>query len=313
MKTLIAYLRLVRIPNVFTVPGDPLAGAAVATWALMQAGAPATPMGAMSAGWRAPFLCALAGSLIYLAGMAFNDIFDAEEDRRERPERPIPSGQVSVGGAGVLGLLLHAGGLAAAWTASPAAGKCAVALVVATFAYNGALKSGPLGATAMGLCRALNLLMGAFAVGWSPRPAGTLQEAAPLLAAFLLLAYVVAITRTAEGEVSGLDATAAGRALERFLVIVAAGIGLAALGGLPGSIWGIAPLVVLVYLLGRAAARLAKDPRGPNVGGMIKASVFGIVLFDDALLFAVEAWPVDVALPLLLIPATILGRAFYST
>ncbi len=301
MNSVIAYLRLVRIPNVFTVPGDPLAGAALA-----MIGAPA------QAPWRGPLLAALAGCLIYLAGMAFNDVFDREEDARERPNRPIPAGQASVAGASLLGLMLHGGGIAAAWSASPMAGQCAVALVAATFLYNATLKSGPLGPLAMGLCRGLNLLMGAFAVGWTPLLAGTAPQAAPLLAAVLLAAYVVAITRAAQGEVTGADATAAGKALERFLVVIAGGVGLAALGSLPGSAWAFVPLAALVAILARAATRLAQDPTGPNVGGLIKTSVFGIVLLDDALLLAAGATEAAILLPLLLVPAWLLGKAFYS-
>ena len=38
---------------------------------------------------------ALSAGSTYLAGMALNDVADLEEDRRERPERPIPSGAVT--------------------------------------------------------------------------------------------------------------------------------------------------------------------------------------------------------------------------
>ena len=34
-------------------------------------------------------------TFFYLGGMYLNDAFDAEIDAAERPERPIPSGQVS--------------------------------------------------------------------------------------------------------------------------------------------------------------------------------------------------------------------------
>jgi heme O synthase-like polyprenyltransferase len=36
-----------------------------------------------------------AGSAIYIGGMYLNDAFDVEFDRQHRPERPIPSGQIS--------------------------------------------------------------------------------------------------------------------------------------------------------------------------------------------------------------------------
>src|SRR6478672_9585894 len=60
-------------------------------------------------------LLLLATSCLYCAGMIFNDFFDVEQDRRERPERPIPSGRVTRRTAGWLGGgLLLAGVLFAA-------------------------------------------------------------------------------------------------------------------------------------------------------------------------------------------------------
>ena len=70
---------LVRFPAALTVPGDTLAGAAAA--------------GTLS-GWR-PVVLATSSMCLYWAGMALNDFADRELDRKERPERPIPSGRVT--------------------------------------------------------------------------------------------------------------------------------------------------------------------------------------------------------------------------
>ena len=51
------------------------------------------------AGWHGlPYLLGSSAAL-YMAGMAFNDIADRDEDAEVRPNRPIPSGQVSFAGA----------------------------------------------------------------------------------------------------------------------------------------------------------------------------------------------------------------------
>ena len=42
-----------------------------------------------------PLPLLLAMTLFYVGGMYLNDAFDANIDARERPERPIPSGQIS--------------------------------------------------------------------------------------------------------------------------------------------------------------------------------------------------------------------------
>jgi len=46
----------------------------------------------------------LSTSCLYAGGIVFNDIFDLDIDRTERPERPIPRGQVSLKNARFLAL-----------------------------------------------------------------------------------------------------------------------------------------------------------------------------------------------------------------
>jgi 4-hydroxybenzoate polyprenyltransferase len=60
------------------------------------------------------WVCA-AATLLYVAGMYFNDAFDATFDRLHRPERPIPSGAITVGAVWRWGFAWLCGGLACAW------------------------------------------------------------------------------------------------------------------------------------------------------------------------------------------------------
>ena len=73
-------LKLGRISNLPTVWTNTLAGVVLAGGATGDA--------------RVPWLM-LALSLCYVAGMFLNDAFDREFDARHRPERPIPSGEVT--------------------------------------------------------------------------------------------------------------------------------------------------------------------------------------------------------------------------
>src|ERR1700677_320330 len=93
------WLQLIRLPNVLTAAADSLAG-----W-LLATGSAADP------GRWLPL--AAASIVLYASGTALNHVFDLEIDRAERPNRPLPSGQVSrrtaawLGGAGlVLGPIL---------------------------------------------------------------------------------------------------------------------------------------------------------------------------------------------------------------
>src|SRR5205085_4341576 len=88
---LVTYLKLGRVSNLPTVWSNTLAGIAVA-------GGPVTTSTAL--------LLATAFSCSYVGGMFLNDAFDHRIDGRERPERPIPQGHVSVREVFSIGALL---------------------------------------------------------------------------------------------------------------------------------------------------------------------------------------------------------------
>ena len=152
-----AWLRLLRVPNLLTVPGDVLAGIALA----------AADTG-RSPGPLAAALAVLASLCLYAFGLILNDLADVREDRIHRPDRPLVDGSVTpVAAQRVLCALLLAGllsaravGTDAFWVAFRLAGFVA--------AYDLLLKSYRLpGAVGMGLCRATSLLLGATAAGSS--------------------------------------------------------------------------------------------------------------------------------------------------
>src|SRR5262245_50204166 len=168
MNALAPYARLVRLPNLPTALADvTLAALAV---------------GALPERWVAFLLLLASSACLYMAGMVLNDVFDVEEDRRERPERPIPSGEVNAREAALLGGVLLVFGLlfagAAGWALvqldQAASGwrppVVAVLLVVAILAYDGGMKRTALGPVVMGLCRALNVLLGVSIAGAFPWP-----------------------------------------------------------------------------------------------------------------------------------------------
>ena len=179
-------LRLGRISNLPTVWTNVLVGALLAGGSLADA--------------RLPLLM-LALSLFYVGGMFLNDAFDRDFDAQHRPERPIPSGQVSaqqVFGIGFGLLALGMVGVAAAsrgpdgipaWRALAAG----VALTAAIVFYDAHHKGNPLSPLIMGLCRVFVVLTAAFSV------AATLPPAV-VLAAAALLCHLIGLTYIAKQE-----------------------------------------------------------------------------------------------------------------
>jgi len=107
-----------------------------------------------------------ASTLLYAAGMVLNDAFDATLDAKERPERPIPSGRILRATAFRVGFVLLLSGVALACLVSwqlqnRTSAMVAVLLAFAIVAYDAKLKTTELGPSAMGICRYLNVLLGA--------------------------------------------------------------------------------------------------------------------------------------------------------
>ncbi len=190
-----AYLRLLRLGNVFTAWADVLAAILICTPALAQ-----VP-------WARALLVLAASSCLYLGGMVLNDVFDVEYDRQTRPDRPIPSGQISRKAAGILGAVLLAAGLGAAILSGPRVLAVAAWLAVAIVAYDAGTKWTIVGPILMGICRTLNFTLGLALFEhaiWLPN-----QLHVPLVgrlgtaAAVGLGLYVMSLTRFARYETTG--------------------------------------------------------------------------------------------------------------
>jgi len=179
-------LRLGRISNLPTVWSNVLVGF------LLAGGRLADP--------RLPLLM-LALSLFYVGGMFLNDAFDRDFDAEHRPERPIPSGQVSAQQVFAVGFGLLALGMAGVAGASGGmdgmpswrAGAAAVALAAAIVFYDAHHKDNPLSPLVMGLCRVLVVVTAAFS-------ASAVLPDAVLLAAAALLCHLIGLTYIAKQE-----------------------------------------------------------------------------------------------------------------
>lgn len=175
-----AWLRLARISNVPTVVSDAVAGGVLA-----GAGAD------VRVATIAPVAAAMV--LFYTAGMVANDVFDLDVDCRERPERPLPSGLVSVRSAVVATILLFASGEALLLAVDASTGLAGLALIAVIVLYDAWHKRNALAPVLMGATRALVYVVAALAV------AGTVAGAVRG-AAVLLLVYVVGLTQVARAE-----------------------------------------------------------------------------------------------------------------
>lgn len=251
-------LRLVRPANLPSAAADALAGAAIVGGA-----EPATYA-----------TLAAASVLLYAGGVALNDVFDADLDAVERPERPIPSGEISLRSGFGLAAALMACGIAAAFTVSVVAGVVATGVAYAAVVYDRWAKRNPLwGPLAMGACRGLNLLLG--------------MAAAPLLmpnyAAWAVVPalYVAGLTSLSRGETGAAAPRAAAVALAAALGVMAAQL---AFGFTAPGRWSAGLVFVLLFgfLVVPPFWRAWREPRPPMVRAAVTFGVLGITAIDAA-------------------------------
>lgn len=174
-------LRLGRVSNLPTVWSNVMAAAVLCGANLW---APTTAMMMLTA------------SLLYVGGMFLNDACDAKIDALQRPDRPIPAGEISRFAVFAAASALLVAGIGIAATYGPRAFVAALTTVLAITVYNLWHKGNPAGPVIMGLCR-----VGVYCTTSVAITGGL--PAAVLTGALLLLGYVLGLTYVAKYENSG--------------------------------------------------------------------------------------------------------------
>ncbi|MEN2284032.1 UbiA-like protein EboC [Algoriphagus sp. SE2] len=297
---LFAHLQLTRPANVVTAIADILAGFAIAGMGVYLTSFSNSENHLFDLAWLV-----LSTIGLYAGGVAFNDVFDADLDAIERPERPIPSGRASIKSASIMAFsLLLIGVLAAAQVSMTSA---LIAFGVAIFAvlydYWGKHQNffGPIN---MGLCRAGNLLLGVSVVP------GLVSEFAFI--GLIPLVFVAAITMISRGEVHGKNKRALFGGLGMYLIIIAAIIVLAFVWG--GKPFEVIPFIGLfAYMIFPPLIKAIKKQEPKLIGKAVKAAVISLIILNASLSSAFAGWFYGL-LVLILLPISLwLARKFAVT
>jgi 4-hydroxybenzoate polyprenyltransferase len=313
-QPLMAWLQLLRVPNVFTAIADVSMGYLVA-----------------DGGARRPALWLMLiviSSCLYLGGIVLNDVFDFELDRRERPERPLPSGRIARPTAALVGgVLLSIGVLlawpAAAWSQSAASpqftpGLIALALAICVLFYDGLFKATPLGPLFMGGCRFLNVMLG---VGVTEN-AALFQTATPWIVAGGIGLFVMGITWFARNEAVASPRSVLWAGLTLMLIGVAVLTLLPFRGGLPPArqrvmfaqdwVWPMLIWVLTAPVWRRSLAAIVR-PQPERIQMTIKQALLSLIVLDAAIALLVAGPGYALGLLALMIPAAALGRFVSAT
>lgn len=146
------WAELVRLPNLFTVPGDILLGmCAVSSVASLSL--------------TSYFYVLSISLLLYGGGMILNDIMDYEEDKQARSHRVLPSGRIAIEWAKVAVVSCFSLAVILSHFYSQSVFVITILLIGVIYLYDGPSRKIPhLGFVTMGACRSLNILLGAVAI-----------------------------------------------------------------------------------------------------------------------------------------------------
>lgn len=292
------FARLARPANLPTAAADICAGIAIGLY-----------IQSIDAGLFLPEHIGITLSLVfssvflYAGGVVFNDVFDAELDAIERPERAIPSGLVSLGEAKIWGSLLLLSGILLAFNCTVVSGIIAVLLAAAIFMYDAYSKHhGFLGPLNMGICRGLNLLLGISILG----------SIMPWWISIVPIIYIFAITLISRGEVHGNNKNHILWAGILYAIVV---IAIALILGLQtNELLIVVPFLILfAILIFLPLSRAYRENSPKNIKKAVISGVLSLIVMNACWVAGFSSWYLALGVLLLLPLSVILSKLFAVT
>ncbi len=241
---------------------------------------------------------------LYAGGVVFNDVFDHDLDKIERPERALPSGRILKSEAILGGTLLLSIGIFCAFWHSSLSGFIAIIISICALFYDWKGKHmsifGPIN---MGLCRAFNLLL-----GMSMYEIGVFNYGYLII---IPLIYIAAITLVSRGEVHGGNPKTLLFALFLFLTVHICQIYFAYTFG--HLLLALPFIVTHFYLIFSKIIVAIKSPIGQNIGKTVKIGVLTLILMNAAWVSLSGQWEMAIFVVLLLPVSILLGKKFAVT
>jgi 4-hydroxybenzoate polyprenyltransferase len=295
------YTSLVRLPNLFSAASNILPG-----YCIIVATIPSS--------FSNTNVLHLAGlmvtsSLLYMAGIVFNDYFDIEIDKKERPTRPLPSGNVSKRTALTIAISSMIAANIISLVISWMSFVFAVILTSIIIAYDSRLKHKTIiGPISMSFARFVNVILGAspaFPVLILSRESITML----LFIATMLFLYILSISILSKKEVRS-KATRLNIIFPFAIVFVVIGlIGIfQTVSFVNLALFSVVMIITFLPILRGQASLTPVDIRNT-----IRNMIISIIILDSVFVSGVIGLQYGLATLLLIIPSILLARKFYTT
>ena len=287
------YLLLIRLPNVFTAPSNILTGYFAA---VTVAEANSVHLIALM----------VSSGLLYIGGIVLNDYFDVEIDKRERPFRPLPSGNISKRHALAIAIVAMLIANTIAMILGPISFAVSLLLTFAIIFYDYRLKHGLSGPFAMGSARFLNVIFGASPVllylnSHSYAIVGTAEAS--------LFLYIVAITLLSKKEIGNERPNSTIVFLMVFGVISA----VATLGLLLQLQWAFLLNLSIFAVVMIVTLRQYLMKELPSVQKAVRNMVISVIILDSVFVSGTAGLLYGLATLLLIAPTVVLAKKLYVT
>ncbi|WP_282113635.1 UbiA-like protein EboC [Maribacter stanieri] len=297
-EKLMGFARLARPANLPTAAADILAGVAIALY--LKNIEVLKFLGDQSADILSLVFSSIA---LYAGGVVFNDVFDAELDAVERPERAIPSGLVPKREAVYFGIILMLIGITLAFKCSLMSGLISIALTIAILTYDAYFKqfsfSGPLN---MGICRGLNLLMGMSILGMLSH----------WYISIVPVVYIFAITLISRGEVHGNNKKHIVWAGILYAIVILS-IALVVMQQKDNLIVLLPFLILFGFLIFKPLVKAFKENSPSNIKKAVVSGVLSLVVMNACWVAGFSDWYLALAVLLLLPLSMLLSKLFAVT
>jgi len=289
MNSIKAFAQLIRLPNLFTAASNIIAAHIVVTQGEPQ--------------WALLALTLLASLFFYHGGMILNDCIDIDEDRQERPNRPLPAGLMSLAQAWGLSIGLMLLGLVICYQLSNLTFYIACGLVVTIFTYNLSSRTGYFGCVAMGACRLLNWCLAlSVATGFV-----TFWPYALLVGIYVGALTLISRDETQANRAELVNYCAIFMVLGTLFFLITLW-----LQNVITAIGAVILMIGLAVILIRLA-KLKAHYNTANIQGMVMFLVLGLIPLD-AVLVLVAGFPIAaIFIFILLLPSRFLARRLYVT
>ena len=256
---------------------------------------------------------------IYAGGIVLNDVFDFDDrpPRAAWPAAPLGAGSRDGSPPGSAGLRWRRARSLAALSGSWSSFVVALILAACVLGYDAGLKRTAIGAEVMGVCRALNLLLGMSQATGLGGPTGWM-----LATAFGVFVFGVTLISRSEVEAERTGGLLTGMMLQdaSLMALMAAFVQPAEprwpgpmAHVLPGGLDGILALLAVAAVVNRAGVRALRRPTPGTFQAAVKTGVLSLVWIDVATVAAFRGPAASLAVAALWVPAFLLARRLYAT